>query len=254
VPCPLKNRASNYRVVINEKPDYVATRSNPTSRQSASRRSCSPARSKATASLRFKSGDLNPLHLDRAVLSLAFQAEDKDGKVRSSTENSTEKHRMKEKKNHHHKVGNKFNNGQHKQQRRPYACNSSARRTIVAPCHSTPGTQNDGNGASQPHGDTVLEPSSGPLKVNEVFILIFTNAERNRVRKEHRPQVHVAHQYFYRKAKQVRALGASEKERRVRVSTVQTSTWQGSVGELRPVLKDQLLAAQRRHLLSVASC
>ncbi|KAF2828543.1 hypothetical protein CC86DRAFT_454310 [Ophiobolus disseminans] len=133
----LKNRASNYRVVMNEKLDYDERQSNPTSRQS-SRRQSSPARSTATAGLRFKSGGLNPLHLDCAALSLEFQLEEQEAKVASSAMNSVEKHQMKNaKKNYHHKPGNKYKDGQHIQHVQQYAYKSSARHSIVAPCHST---------------------------------------------------------------------------------------------------------------------
>lgn len=88
------------------------------------RRQSSPARSNVTASLKFKSGALNLLHLDRTALSLAFQPTEQNIDVAPQALNSTEKHRLKNEKNNHHKYGNKYKDGQYKQQQ--YALKSSA--------------------------------------------------------------------------------------------------------------------------------
>ena len=97
---------SNYRVTLNEKRDYDVTPSSFTSRQFAS----SPSRDKLAASARFKSGDLNSVHLDRAALSHVFH----------DAEN--------EKKNHHHN-GHKRNNGKHKHNPSQSAHSASEQQT-----------------------------------------------------------------------------------------------------------------------------
>jgi hypothetical protein len=62
--------------------------------------------------------------------------EQEDEYEASPTENSTEKHRMKnEKKKNHHNFGNN-NNGQHKYNGRQHTHRLSAKYTIVAPCHT----------------------------------------------------------------------------------------------------------------------
>ena len=175
-------------MILNEKLDYAVRRSTVTSRQYVRQPS---ARSNATASLRFKSGDLKALHLDRAALNLAFQLEEKHRKVASSSENSTEKHRTKNEKKQHHKAGNK--NGHHKQQRRQYAHNSSARHTIMAPCHSTFDiSSNESNVENMPRVSLVDEASVSAQSLSKlkvgISISMSTHAERNRERRELRLQ------------------------------------------------------------------
>jgi hypothetical protein len=121
----LEIRALNYRVIRNGRLDYDVRQSSYTSRQSAN----SLLQSSAVASLRFKSADLNSLHLDRASLSFVFHEENES--VALSSKNSAQKHRTKnEKKIHHHNAGHKYNNGQHKQKCSQHAHDS------VTPCQS----------------------------------------------------------------------------------------------------------------------
>jgi hypothetical protein len=68
VPCPLKNRASNYRVLLNEGLDYDVKPSSPTSKSSARPCSHSRLRTNASPSGRFKTGDMKALHLNRTSL------------------------------------------------------------------------------------------------------------------------------------------------------------------------------------------
>jgi hypothetical protein len=121
---------SNYRAILNRKLDYGATRSNYMSRQSAS----SPSRSNTAANLRFKSGDLNNVHLDRTALSHAFQLENNENAA-SPWKKPTLKHRMKNEKNSHHNSGYKNNNGQHKHSDSQCAINYSAQQIRTAPYH-----------------------------------------------------------------------------------------------------------------------
>lgn len=145
MPCLLKNRASNYQVVLNEKLDYNARASKPTSRRSARLRSPSRPPSSAPAIIRFNSGVLKAVHLNRPKLDLAFQPQEDEEYAPSSTESSPEKHRSKNQKYQYHSNngnqyhgpkynGKKYNGQQHK--RRQYAHKLSAPETIVAPCHS----------------------------------------------------------------------------------------------------------------------
>jgi hypothetical protein len=119
-------RALNYRVIRNGRLDYDVRQSSYTSRQSTN----SLLQSSAAASLRFKSGDLNSLHLDRTSLSFVFHEEENES-VALSSKNSAQKHRTKnEKKSHHHNAGHKYNNGQHKRKCSQHAHDS------VTPCQS----------------------------------------------------------------------------------------------------------------------
>jgi hypothetical protein len=121
----------NYRVILNRKLDYGGTQSSYTSRQSAS----SPSRSNTVASLRFKSGDLKSVHLDRTAPSHAFQPEEKNKNAASSGKKNTMKHRMKNEKNGHNS-GRNNNTGQHKGSRSQRATNSSAQQIESASCQS----------------------------------------------------------------------------------------------------------------------
>jgi hypothetical protein len=114
------------------------------------------------ASPRFKSGDLNTLHLDRAALSLVFHEEENENAA-LSLKKSSQKHRMKnEKKNHHHhrNVGNKYNNEQHKLKCSHHTHKSAMQQTIAAPC---PPTMDDPHASAQPK--TPLSDST-PTKVS----------------------------------------------------------------------------------------
>jgi|TARA_R110002003_G_scaffold44_19_gene3425 hypothetical protein len=156
---------------LNEKLDYDVRPSTNTSRQSAS-----SARSKATANLVFKSGDLKAVHLDRAALNLSFQLE-ADRNKPSPARNSMEKHRVKnEKKKHHHNPGNVSNNGQHVQKQQ-YAHRPSAPQTITAPCHSNSNGRNNGIGpkdfSNEPPSKNT-QASSHPLLKVKVRIVRYT--------------------------------------------------------------------------------
>jgi hypothetical protein len=126
--CLPKICAINYRVVLGEKPDYDARPSSSTSRPSAS----SPLRRSTAASRRFKSGDLDNLHLDRTALGPVFHEEEKENTPLSS-KNSMEKQRMKnEKKKSHHNTGNKSNHGQHAHNRSKHAHKSAPKKSVTA--------------------------------------------------------------------------------------------------------------------------
>ncbi|KAI4945631.1 hypothetical protein J4E91_007974 [Alternaria rosae] len=109
----------------------------------------SPLRPLAAPSLVFKSGDLNPLHLDRTRLNLAFHNE-KNENVAWSNMNSTEKHHLKKGENHHHNVGNKYNSGQHKRSGRQHARKLSIKQTITAPGYDQSPTLSASQASSSP--------------------------------------------------------------------------------------------------------
>jgi hypothetical protein len=121
----------NYRVILNRKLDYGATPSRYTSRQSAS----SPSPSNTAASLRFKSGDLKSVHLDRTAPSHALQPEERNENAASSGKKNTMKHRTKNEKNGHNS-GRNNNTGQHKGSRSQRATNPSAQQIESASCQS----------------------------------------------------------------------------------------------------------------------
>jgi regulator of replication initiation timing len=108
---------------LNGNSDYDVRPLNRMSRQSAKLHSSS--RSKTEASLRYNSGDLKAVHLDR-IKSLVFQVEKMKENAASSKKNSTEKHRMKKEKKSHNDTRIKYNNGHHSCKQRQHAHKSSA--------------------------------------------------------------------------------------------------------------------------------
>ncbi|CAO2647869.1 Nn.00g087910.m01.CDS01 [Neocucurbitaria sp. VM-36] len=152
--CHLKNRASNYRVILNQKLDYEGTLSNSTLRQSARLPSASLPQSNATASPNFKSGALKAVHLDRAILNRALPAKQKHEVVALPVENSAAKQQMKNEKKKHHTIGNKCNDGERQRWRRRYAYKRPATHTMLAPCDYTTTT----NARVSDSGDN-LEPN-----------------------------------------------------------------------------------------------
>lgn len=103
-----KNRALNYRVILNEKHDYEASK--PTSRLSVPRQSQQqPQRRRAVAvtplaSSVFKSRVLNPVHLNQIMLN-DNDNDSKEEDVAANAKNSGEKQRMKKNQQNQHKCG-----------------------------------------------------------------------------------------------------------------------------------------------------
>jgi hypothetical protein len=102
--------------------------SSSTSRPSAS----SPSRRSTVASRRFKTGDLDNLHLDRASLNPVFHKEEKENTPLSSR-NSVEKQRTKnERKKSHQNTSNKSNHGQHTHNRSQHAHKLAPGKSVTA--------------------------------------------------------------------------------------------------------------------------
>jgi hypothetical protein len=102
-------------VVLNETPDYIAEPSTPTPRRFARLLSTSLLRSNTVPRRKFKGGNLNTLHINRAKLNLVFEP----GLEEKS---SIAKHHLKTNQHHYHSKEEKCNIGQ----RRHYAHELSA--------------------------------------------------------------------------------------------------------------------------------
>jgi hypothetical protein len=137
-------------VILNEKPDYDGRQSKSTPRMSARQPSSRRQRSNAAARLRFKSGDLKALHLNRTKLdlSLVFHlSADKEEDVAASKEDSMEKHRKKNRKKHQHEK-EYHNHGHHKRHHGQYAHRLSANGIVGPyPVKARPGSPSEGSGS-----------------------------------------------------------------------------------------------------------